>query len=45
MEERVGKSPVAELLEDVVGSHALWHLRKLRLGQISLQARETLHLL
>jgi hypothetical protein len=28
MEERVGKSPVAELLEDVVGAHALRHLRK-----------------
>jgi hypothetical protein len=32
--ERVGKSPVAELLEDVVGAHALRHLRKLRLGNI-----------
>jgi hypothetical protein len=31
---------VAELLEDVVGAHALRHLRKLRLGKISLQARE-----
>jgi hypothetical protein len=28
--ERVGKSPVAELLEDVVGGHALGHLRKSR---------------
>jgi hypothetical protein len=36
MEERVGKSPVAELLEDVVGAHALRHLRKLRLRKISL---------
>jgi hypothetical protein len=36
--ERVGKSPVAELLEDVVGAHALRHLRKLRLGKISLQS-------
>jgi hypothetical protein len=43
--ERVGKSPVAELLEDVVGAHALRHLRKLRLGKNSLQARERLHLL
>jgi hypothetical protein len=43
--ERVGKSPVAELLEDVVGAYALRHLRKLRLGKISLQARERLHLL
>jgi hypothetical protein len=43
--ERVGKSPVVELLEDVVGAHALRHLRKLRLGKISLQARERLHLL
>jgi hypothetical protein len=25
--ERVGKSPVAELLEDVVGAYALWHIR------------------
>jgi hypothetical protein len=33
MEERVGKSPVAEFLEDVVGAHALRHLRKLRLGK------------
>jgi hypothetical protein len=45
MEERVGKSPVAELLEDVVGAHALRHLRKLHLGKISLQAHERLHLL
>jgi hypothetical protein len=29
--ERVGKSPVAKLLEDVIGAHALRHLRKLRL--------------
>jgi hypothetical protein len=43
--ERVGKSPMAELLEDVVGAYALQHLRKLRLGKISLQARERLHLL
>jgi hypothetical protein len=43
--ERVGKSPVAELLEDVVGTHALRHLWKLRLEKISLQARERLHLL
>jgi hypothetical protein len=45
MEERVGKSPMAELLEDVVGAHALRHLRKLRRGKISLQAHEKLHLL
>jgi hypothetical protein len=45
MEERVGKSPVAELLEDVVGAHALRHLRELRLGKFFLQARERLHLL
>jgi hypothetical protein len=43
--ERVGKSPVAELLEDVVGAHALRHLRKLHLRKISLRARERLHLL
>jgi hypothetical protein len=43
--KRVGKSPVVELLKDVVGAHALWHLRKLRLRKISLQARERLHLL
>jgi hypothetical protein len=43
--ERVGKSTVPELLKDVVGAHALQHLRKLRLGKISLQARERLHLL
>jgi hypothetical protein len=43
--ERVGKSTVAELLEDVVGAHTLRHLRKLCLGKISLQARERLHLL
>src|SRR5580765_6758535 len=43
--ERVGKSPVAQFLEDVVGAHALWHLRKLRLGIFFLQARERLHLL
>jgi hypothetical protein len=29
MKERVEKSPVAEFLEDVVGAHALRHLRKL----------------
>jgi hypothetical protein len=34
--ERVGKSPMAELLEDVVGAYALQNLRKLRLGKISL---------
>jgi hypothetical protein len=45
MEDRVGKSPVVELLIDVVGAHALRHLRKLRLGKISLQARERLYLL
>jgi hypothetical protein len=45
MEDRVGKSPVVELLEDVVGAHALWHLWKLCLRKISLQARERLHLL
>jgi hypothetical protein len=43
--EMVGKSPVAELLEDVIGAHALRHLRKLRLRKISLQAHERLHLL
>jgi hypothetical protein len=36
---------VAELLKDVVGAHALRHLRKLRLGKISLHARGRLHLL
>jgi hypothetical protein len=45
MEERVGKSPVAELLEDFVGAQNLRHLRKLHLRKISLQARERLHLL
>jgi hypothetical protein len=45
MDERVRKSPVVELLEDVVGAHALRHLWKLRLRKISLQARERLHLL
>jgi hypothetical protein len=45
MEDRVGKSPVAELLEDVIGAHTLRHLRKLRLRKISLQARERLYLL
>jgi hypothetical protein len=45
MEERVGKYPVAELLEDVVGAHALRHLRKLCLRIFFLQARERLHLL
>jgi hypothetical protein len=45
MEDRVGKSPVVELLEDIVGAHALRHLRQLRLRKISLQARERLHLL
>jgi hypothetical protein len=45
MDERVGKSPVAELLEDVVGAHALRHIRKLCLRKIPLQARERLHLL
>jgi hypothetical protein len=45
MEERVRKSPVAELLEDIIGAHALRHLWKLRLGKISLQARERLYLL
>jgi hypothetical protein len=43
--ERVGKSTVAELLEDIVGAHALWHLWKLRIRKISLQAHERLHLL
>jgi hypothetical protein len=43
--EMVGKSTVAELLEDVVGAHVLRHLRKPCLGKISLQARERLHLL
>jgi hypothetical protein len=37
------KSPVAELFEDVVGAHALGHLRKFRIGKISPQARERLH--
>ena len=41
----IGKSPVAQLLEDVVGAHALRHLRKLRLGIFPLQAGEPLHLL
>jgi hypothetical protein len=45
MEERVGKSHVAELLEDIVGAHVLQHLRKLRLRKISLQAHERLHIL
>jgi hypothetical protein len=45
MEERVGKSPMAELLEDVVGAHTLRHLRKLCLIKNPLQARERLHLL
>jgi hypothetical protein len=40
MEERVGKSPVAELVEDALGAHAIWHLRKFRLGIFSLQARD-----
>jgi hypothetical protein len=35
----------AELLEDVVGTHALGHLRKFHLRKISPQAREILHLL
>jgi hypothetical protein len=43
--ERVGKSPMVELLEDVVGAQTLRHLRKLRLEKISLQARERLHVL
>jgi hypothetical protein len=43
--ERVGKSTVAEHLEDVIGAHALRHLRKLCLRKISLQACERLHLL
>jgi hypothetical protein len=43
--ERVGKSPVAELLEDVIGAQTLWHLQKLRLKKNSLQARERLHVL
>ena len=33
--ERVGKSPVAELLEYALGAHALRHLQKLRLGIFS----------
>jgi hypothetical protein len=40
MEERVGKSPVAKLLKDVVGAHALRHLRKLHLRKISFQAHQ-----
>jgi hypothetical protein len=43
--ERVWKSTVVELLEDVIGAHALRHLRKLCLRKISLQTRERLHLL
>jgi hypothetical protein len=43
--ERVGISPMVELLEDVIGAHALRHLWKLRLEFFSLQARERLHLL
>jgi hypothetical protein len=43
--KRVGKSPVAVLLKDVIGAYALRHLWKLRLRKISLQARERLHLL
>jgi hypothetical protein len=43
--ERVGKSPMVELLEDVVGAYALRLLWKLRLGKISLLARERLYLL
>jgi hypothetical protein len=35
MNERVGKSSVAQFLEDVVGAHALRHLQKLRLGIFS----------
>jgi hypothetical protein len=42
---RQGEFLVVELLEDVVGAHALRHLQKLCLGKISLQARERLHLL
>jgi hypothetical protein len=45
MEERVGKSPVVEFLEDVIGAHTLRHHRKLRLGKISLQAHKRLHIL
>jgi hypothetical protein len=33
--ERARKSTVAELLEDIIGAHALRHLRKLRLREIS----------
>jgi hypothetical protein len=29
------KSPVVELLDDVVGAHTLEHLRKFRLGKIT----------
>jgi hypothetical protein len=43
-EEKVRKSSVVDFLEDVFGAHALGHLRKLRLGKISPQARESLHL-
>jgi hypothetical protein len=43
--ERVRKSSVVELLEDVIGAYALRYLQKLRLRKISLQARERLHLL
>jgi hypothetical protein len=32
--ERVGKSPVAELPEDVIGAHTLRHLWKLHLRKI-----------
>jgi hypothetical protein len=42
--ERVGKAPMAELLEDVIGAHALRHLRGARPRKIFPQARERLHL-
>jgi hypothetical protein len=45
MEERVGKSFVAELPKDVIGAHALRHLQKVRLRKVSLQAYERLHIL
>jgi hypothetical protein len=38
--ERVGKSPVAELLEDVIGAQTLRHLRKLCLGIINFENRK-----
>jgi hypothetical protein len=39
--ERIRKSTVVELLEDVFGAHTLGHLRKLHLRKIAPQARES----